>query len=152
MADVTCTVEGLAELETLLKQLAPKEAKTAMRRSERKAAALWQAEIERLAPVAAVDGGFLEDHIAVRSSAGAGDDNSTGSITVVVGPSEDMYPKEGNRKANRDAAQVARYAEFGTIHEAARPFISVAYENKKEEVVETFQAELGAAIDKLTPK
>jgi HK97 gp10 family phage protein len=147
--DVIVQIEGLDDLEKLLTQLAPKEARTAMRRSERKAAAVWQAEIERLAPK---DSGFLEGHIAIRSSVGAGDDNSTGSITVTVGPSKEMYPKEGGRTKNRDAAQAARYAEFGTVHEAARPFISVAYENKKEEVVEAFQTELGAAIQKLTPK
>jgi HK97 gp10 family phage protein len=147
--DVKCEIEGLAELETLLTQLAPREAKTAMRRSERKAAALWQDEIEHLAPK---DSDFMSEHIAIRSSAGAGDDdNSTGSISVIVGPTEDVYPLEGGRTKNRNAAQAARYAEFGTIHEAARPFISVAYENKKDEVVSTFQTELGAAINKLTP-
>lgn len=146
--DVKCEIDGLDDLETLLKQLAPREAKTAMRRSERKAATIWQAEIERLAPKAS---DFMSEHIAIRSSAGAGnDDSSTGSITVIVGPTNDLYPLEGGRKKNRNAAQAARYAEFGTIHEAARPFISVAYENKKEEVVSTFQQELGAAIDKLT--
>jgi HK97 gp10 family phage protein len=147
--DVKCEIEGLAELEKLLTQLAPKEAKTAMRRSERKAAALWQSEIERLAPK---DSDFLEEHIAIRSSAGSGDDNSTGSISVIVGPTDDVYPLEGGRKKNRNAAQAARYAEFGTIHEAARPFISVAYENKRDEVVSTFQSELGTAINKLTPQ
>jgi HK97 gp10 family phage protein len=146
--EISCTVEGLDGLEQLLTQLAPKEAKTAMRRSERKAATIWQEEIERLAPK---DTDFMSEHIAIRSSAGAGDDSSTGSITVIVGPTDDVYPLEGGRKKNRNAAQAARYAEFGTIHEAARPFISVAYESKKEEVVSTFQSELGAAIDKLTP-
>jgi HK97 gp10 family phage protein len=146
MGDVTCTVEGLDDLERLLKQLAPAQAKLALRRAEKKAAAVFQDEIERLAPK---DTGFLEEHITIRSKVGAGNESGTGSVTVTVGPSKEMYP-QGNRKNNRDAAEIARFAEFGTIHEAARPFIGPAFENKKEEVLDTFKTELSAAIEKLT--
>jgi HK97 gp10 family phage protein len=146
MADVVCQIDGLENLERLLTELAPKEAKTALRRAERKSAVLFQEEIERLAPK---DTDFLSEHISIRSKAGAGDDDgSTGSIAVTIGPTVDIYPPDVSKR-KRDAAEVARFHELGTIHEPAKPFISVAYEDKKDEVVSAFQTELAAAIEAL---
>jgi HK97 gp10 family phage protein len=130
--DVSCTLDGLDDLEELLQIVAPDQAKKAVRASARKAGQIWQDAIEAKAPV---DKGFLKDHIKVSTVLGQGDDDSTGSVTVVVGPTKDAF--------------YALFSEFGTRNEPAKPFVQPAYEEKKDEVLSEFATQLLKALTKL---
>lgn len=147
----TVQVEGLAELEELLKTLAPKEAKTALRRGIRKAAIPVRDAIVDLAPK---DTGFASEHFVIKSKAGAGDedDNSTGSIAVNIQPTNDIYPETGNVKRQRRVAEVVAITVTGSPHEAARPFITEAFEQTKDQVVQNVITEVTKAVENINKK
>jgi HK97 gp10 family phage protein len=151
MGDFSAKVEGLDELEAILRTLAPKEAKTALRRGMRKAAIPIKDAIVANAPK---DTNFMADHFVIKSKAGGGseDDGSTGSITVRVQPTNDVYPETGNVKRSRRVAEVAAITEAGSPHEAARPFITEAYEATKDQVPENVIREVEAAIERINAK
>jgi HK97 gp10 family phage protein len=130
--DVSCSIEGLDGIEELLQIVYPAQAKTAVRTAGRKAGKIWQEAVEEKAPR---DTGFLADHINVSTQAGEGDDNSTGSIAVVVAPARQAF--------------YAMFQEFGTKNQPAKPFVQPAYEEHKEEALEVFANELLKALDKL---
>lgn len=130
--EFTAHVEGLDELERMLEELTPKAAKAAVRRAALKAGEIWQEAIEERAPRRT---GFLSEHITIKTKTTGGDDDSTGGITVLVGPEKSAF--------------YAMFQEFGTKHQPAKPFIGPAYEEKKDEVLETFEKELQATLERL---
>lgn len=130
--DFSSSIDGLDGLEELLEIVVPKQAKAAVRKAGRKAGQIWQDAVEEAAPRRS---GFLADHIKVSTQIGEGDDDSTGSIAVIVAPTKQAY--------------YGLFAEFGTKHEAARPFVQPAYEEHKEEVLQVFSNELLQALQAL---
>jgi HK97 gp10 family phage protein len=130
--DVSCELEGLDDLEALLQIVAPKQAKAAIRKAGRKAGLIWQEAVEENAPR---ETGKLADSIKVTTRVGEGDDDSTGSITVVVAPTKEVF--------------YAMFQEFGTAHQHAKPFVGPAYEGHKEEVIQTFSTEVLNALTNL---
>jgi len=152
MSDVTCSITGLDELEQKLEQLAPKQAKTALRRAARQSAEIFEEEVEARAPRLT---GMLAESFVIRSRASASEeDGITGAITASV---------KVDAKAKREVQGItrpykypfkwahleARFAEFGTVHEAARPFIGPAFEAKSEDALETFVTALVEELQKL---
>jgi HK97 gp10 family phage protein len=147
----TVKVEGLAELEELLGGLAQKEARTALRRGMRKAIGPVKNAIVANAPR---DTGFMDEHFIIKSKAGGGDsdDGSTGSIVVTVQPTNDTYPETGKVKRQRRVAEVVGITVAGSAHEAARPFITEAYEQTKDQVVSDVITEVTKAVENINKK
>lgn len=168
------TISGLDELEEALEELVPKAAKRALRRAARAGAEIFAAAIEENAPR---DTGLLADSLIVRSSVGKDDDATTitASVSVdmkanrlvegahdsITGPTFIMN-KRGKLKqvllGKNDkplkypyhwAHLEAVFAEFGTVHEPAQPFAGPAFEDKKDEALDVFVAELQAEIKKV---
>lgn len=148
--EITCKVGGLEELERMLTQLAPKEARLALRRASRQAAVLWQEEMIASAPK---DTGFTSEHIRIKARTGAGDETS-GKIVVSVGPDPqakravESVRGKPLKRPYKYAYVAALFAEFGRRHQGARPFIAPAFERKKQDVLDLLAAALKQAIDK----
>lgn len=141
----------IEELEELLKTLAPKEAKTALRRGIRKAAVPVRDAMVDLAPK---DTGFASEHFIIKSKSGGGDesDGSTGSIAVTIQPTNDVYPETGNVKRQRRVAEVVAITVAGSPHEAARPFITEAFEQTKDQVVNDVITEVTKAVENINKR
>lgn len=130
---VTTTISGLQGLEQKLSQLAPKAARSAIRKAARQAGKIWQEAIEERAPV---DTGRLEESISVVTSTGAGEtDGTTGSVTVSVGPDKSGW--------------YAGFQEFGTVHEPAQPFIQPAIDETGDQVLDAFIENLNEVLEGL---
>ena len=133
MGDVSCEITGLDELEKMLKELAPKAAKTALRRAVREGMKIFQAAAEEKAPR---DTGALADNINIKTKAGGGDgDDTSGSIEAVAGPGKKQF--------------YGLFQEYGTRFQKAQPFMTPAYEENKDAVLETFVSDLRDEIEKL---
>jgi HK97 gp10 family phage protein len=133
MADFECRIDGLDRLEQVLEQLAPREAKLALRRAAKAGMKIVQEAIEEHAPR---DTGHLAESINIGSEVGGGDgDDATGSIAVKVGPAGDAY--------------YALFQEFGTRFQQAQPFMTPAYEENKDAVIETCVTELQTQLNNL---
>lgn len=149
--EITCKVEGLEELEKMLTQLAPKEARLALRRASREAAALWQEEMIATAPR---DTGFTSEHIRIKARTGAGDETS-GKIIVSVGPDPQakraIQSVRGKqlKRPYKYAYVAALFAEFGSRHETARPFIAPAFEASAGEALDVLAESLWNGLQEL---
>lgn len=155
--DVTAEIEGLEDLEQMLEQQTPRAARTAVRRATRAGGEIFQLEIEARAPRLT---GFLASEIVIKSRASGVDDDSdaTGAIVVRVGADPKAAQLVGGQREGKTltfkndphyAGLEALFAEFGTKHESARPFMRPSFEAKKDEVLETFQTELRAELENL---
>jgi HK97 gp10 family phage protein len=131
--DVTCTIDGLDELEQKLNELAPAAAKRAVRRSVREGLKVFQTAIEEKAPR---DTGHLAESINIGTKTTGGDgEDTTGGILGVVGPAKDAF--------------YALFQEFGTKHQHAQPFITPAYEENKDVVLQVFRNTLNEELEGL---
>jgi HK97 gp10 family phage protein len=167
-------ISGLDELEEALEELVPKAAKTALRRAARSGAEIYAADIEERAPR---DTGLLADSVIVRTTVGKDDDDSTITASVsidmkanrlaegahndITGPTlavgrngklkEVLLGKSGRALKNpyHWAHLEAVFAEFGTVHEPATPFVGPAFEEKKDDVLNVFVEELQEEIEKV---
>ncbi len=114
---VSCTVEGLDELEHALLDTTVKKARKGMREALNAAGEVMRAAIEEKAPRRT---GFLSSHIITKVKLSAKEDEGT----VSVGPSKEAF--------------YGVYDEFGTRHMAARPFMRPAFEQHKEPMLDAF--------------
>jgi HK97 gp10 family phage protein len=141
-------VTGLDELEQALNELLPKAANTAMRRASRAAGDLLIEDIEQRAPEFT---GFMAHHIVETAR------TKDNTIVVKIGPQKDAgyfragqgseHHLEFTGKAHM-ADQAARFREFGTVHEPAQPFMGPAMEERAQDMVDIFAAELREEIEK----
>jgi HK97 gp10 family phage protein len=168
------TVTGLDELEESLTKLVPRQAKTALRRAARAGAQIYAADIEARAPR---DTGLLAESLIVRSKVGndGGESTITASVSVdmkanrlafgahdaISGPTfvlnrrgklhqvllghNDKPLKYPYHWAHLEAV----FAEFGTMHQKATPFVGPSFAEKQDEVMNTFVEELRAEIEKV---
>lgn len=133
LKDVKCTVSGLDELDKMLGTLAPRAVRNALRSAAKKGAAIWEEAISQRAPKRT---GFLSENIKIGSNVDDSEnDDATAAVTVEVGPSKQAY--------------YGQFLEFGTKHAKAQPFMRPAFEEKTQEVLETFKTELGNALARL---
>lgn len=144
MAEQTVTVEikGLDELERRLSEQAPKVAQKVLRNAGKKGGEVIRLAIAANAPV---DTGFLEQHFVMKQSF-----RDTG-MTVVIGPQADAgYFRGATRhgvkvefKGSPHFADVAaRMAEFGSKHQAAKPFMGPAFDSSADDALSVFIDEL----------
>jgi HK97 gp10 family phage protein len=132
------TVIGLTELGATLDKLFKEDAKKAISAAIKPASEVFRREIRAKAPVREEGGGkgknqrqpgYLKKHIGrwIRK-------NPDGSLSSYVGPTKSAF--------------YARYYEFGTQHQPARPFMRPVFDGKKDEAEKVFAATLEAEIKK----
>ncbi|MFL6314803.1 MAG: HK97-gp10 family putative phage morphogenesis protein [Terriglobales bacterium] len=175
MADVECTISGLDDLDKKLSELLPKQAKTAIRRAGRASGEILEVAIEAAAPRLT---GMLADSFIIRSNAAASESPGVSTITVHVkvdshafryaegthelisGPTFTtkgnkqklvMFGKSGPLKYPYHWAHLeARFYEFGSIHQPARPFIAPAFEENRDRILNIFIDELNEQLGKFS--
>jgi HK97 gp10 family phage protein len=145
---VIANITGLDELEEQLKELLPNQAKTAIRRAARAAGEIVMVQAEANAPELT---GFLAHHIDETAR------TKEHTIVVKIGPAKDAGYFRGGQGAEHHltfegkphmADQYARFAELGTVHQPATPFLGPALEEKADDVINVFVTELQDQIDK----
>jgi HK97 gp10 family phage protein len=130
---VTATISGLDGLEQKLNQLAPKAARSAIRKAARQAGQIWQEAIKERVPVKT---GQEQESISVVTSAGAGeDDGTTGSVTVSVGPTKRGFYEQ--------------WQEFGSIHQPATPVLQPVADETEGRVLDAFVENLNEILEGL---
>lgn len=125
MISFTTQVQGLRELEQALHALPDKIAKRLMTRAGRAAGALFKEQLQIRAPrsrfVANREHGPLHDHMRIKVSFQGGPN----WMTVQIGP-------------DKTVSYYARFYEYGTIHQPARPFMRPAFDAQKQRAIEAF--------------
>jgi HK97 gp10 family phage protein len=119
MADI---VEGLKELQDTLGEQTSKVAKRVLRRAAKDAGDIWVTAIIENAPHLT---GFLQTHIGEVSQSTNGEQ---GGIEVKVGPDK--------------RAWYAKFSEFGSQFQGAKPFMQPAFVSTKDIVLEAFVNDL----------
>ena len=112
-------LEGMQELLNRLEEMG-KEGKKIENAALKKAGEVLQEEIQKEAPT---DSGNLKDNIEV----GKIKKNKEGSYVQV---------------GTNDKSWYGKFVEFGTTKMSANPFMSRAYQSKKEEIQETIADEV----------
>lgn len=128
-------VEGLAELETKLRELPDATAKNVLRRVARKRLEPVAQRARELAPV---QSGKLRDSIGVstkltRRQRSKNQKFSIDDIEVYVGAG---------------ALPQAHMQEFGTVHNGPHPFLRPAWDAEKDKVLAGLKDDLWAEIEK----
>jgi HK97 gp10 family phage protein len=138
MADtVSINIKGLDQLQDKLNRLPPEFSKRALRNGLRPAGQVFQKALKALAHITGkYSTGWMGKHITLSVKT-----NNLDQGSVKVGFDRKQRVVEG-KKTNTNAAYEALWAEFGTIHEPARPFIRPTFESKKSEVLSTFVQKL----------
>jgi HK97 gp10 family phage protein len=113
--------EGMDDLERKFESLGAVAQRAVLGKAIRAAGAIVRDEAERRAPR---DTGDLAENMTMRIK-----DADISSVSIDVGPGKDQF--------------YGFFHEFGTAHQAARPFLSPAFEDKKVEAQQ-------AMIDKVT--
>jgi HK97 gp10 family phage protein len=156
MDDVTVEVKGLAELQQALEQLPTKFANRGVRAALNAGGNIIRNGMAALAPK---DTGFLEEHFNVKLKLLRG--GLLGG-SAFIGPNGKIdYPayvsgaynivrnaKNKAIKVGRVAvATVARYLEFGTAKMAKKPFMTQAFETRKEAALAAITNTLRIALE-----
>jgi HK97 gp10 family phage protein len=148
MSEVIANISGLDELEKQLNELLPNHARTAMRSAGGHAGEILVVGMEAMAPQFT---GFLAHHVEETVKA------KDHTIVVKVGPAKDAGYFRGGQGSEHHAtfkgeAHVpevyARFDEFGTVHQPARPFMLPTLQEKADEVINVFVTELQDEIEK----
>lgn len=124
-------VKGTKQLTQTLRRL-PKELRKEARKTFEREGELLRAEMARRAPK---DEGDLARAIGVRVT---GD-----GLSVSVGYSAAMFKRFWKR-----GGFTALFAEFGTRHHRAQPFISLAYRARKKPAIEAIRKAVNTLINK----
>lgn len=136
MAKTIVKVAGLRQLEAALSQLPKATGKVVLRRIAKQA----------LQPV---DKAWRENALAHRLTGAL--DESGGVTTKLTKRQARLNRKREGRSAIEMYAgpnnPAAVPGEFGTVDQAARPFLRPAWDAKKGEVLDIVSGELGAAIE-----
>ncbi|HZR66613.1 MAG TPA: HK97-gp10 family putative phage morphogenesis protein [Terriglobales bacterium] len=137
---VTVEVKGLKELQDKLEELPNKIARRGIRQALRAGAEIIRGEMVSNAPK---DSGFLEEHIDVKTRLKS--DLLAGS--AFIGPNgKQLYPRNPKWPA-RTAALVAKWLEFGTSRMSKKPFMTQAFETRKEDALEAITRKLREALE-----
>jgi HK97 gp10 family phage protein len=161
---VSVKVEGLRELEASLKQLPKATARNVLKRVLVKAGQPIAEQAARLAPDDPRTGA-PDLHTSIAVSAKVRNDVGKAAFAKVLreGGSRDdaVSALRGARREAKGAGSFAtmfigptvdsfygKFQEFGTVKQAAQPFMRPAWDANKEGALATIRGELGAEIDK----
>lgn len=137
---VTFEIKGLQELQTKLEGLEAKVARKGIRQALRAGANVIRTAMAANAPK---DSGFLEEHIDIKTRLKS--DYLAGS--AFIGPNgKIVYPRKPGWPS-RTAALVARWLEFGTSRMSKKPFMTQAFDTRKEEALEAITEKLRDALN-----
>jgi HK97 gp10 family phage protein len=152
---ITTEIKGLAELQARMEQLPTKIATRGVRKALRAGGDVFRRAMGVFAPK---DSGFLSQHFDVKLKL----EHDAIAGTAYIGPQGKMqYPKFASgaylikrvngkaKKVGRIAvASVARFLEFGTSKMAKKPFMTQAFETKKEEAISAVAESLRETLEK----
>jgi HK97 gp10 family phage protein len=139
MDDFTVEIKGLDQLQAALEELPEKVAKRGLRQSLRAGGSVIKDGMISGAPQ---ESGFLSEHIDVKTRLRA--DELAGS--AFIGPNGKMvYPRKPGWPP-RTAALVARWLEFGTSRIAKKPFMTQAFETRKQDALDAIVSKLRDAL------
>lgn len=130
------SLSGEKELLNMLKELAPKEMKKAVRQASRATA---KAVLDDAKSAAPVDTGLLESSLTVRTATKIGRNRIAHRVIT-----KDVF---GGQKAF-----YAHFVEFGTVNMEADPFMRPALWGNEDEMKRVFTQELRAAVSVLQRK
>ncbi|MCG8670208.1 MAG: HK97 gp10 family phage protein [Pseudomonadales bacterium] len=142
-------IEGLKELDEVLKKLPAKMQASSQRNSLRAAARVIQKEMKNKAPVRSRDAvvydsrgnirepGFLKNK-GIIITRGRTPGNSKELYRIRVGISREAF--------------YGMFPELGTRHQPAQPYLRPAWEEKKEEALATLVKKLAAELQKNAKK
>lgn len=127
MAGQQFRIQGVREVDRVLKLMPREIAEKALVAALRKGAKIIRDEAETRAPVAT---GRLKENIRVRKARGRG-----ASATVTIGPT-------------RKVAHIGMFAEFGTATQAARPWLRPAFDQTAPAALVKFVNEIGKTVER----
>lgn len=145
MADEFMSLSGFRELAAALRELGPRVAKNALRRSVSSGAAVIRDAAKSNAPE---DTGKLKRAIGIKRSKDARGEMSA-KYQVFVRQAKNGSIGQKNVKAyGKFDAFYARWIEFGTSKMPAQPFLRPAFESQKENAVESIKEKLTDGVQK----
>jgi HK97 gp10 family phage protein len=143
---ITFKISGMDQLQKRLEELEKKAAKKIVRRGISAGAKIVRDAMVAFAPKKKGIV-FTKSHfrwaIKMRSDELAGDARIGPTTEDIFYPVNGVKPKNKNDHRNEaegiyghkvNAAQIARYFEFGTKHQGAKPFLSQAFDSVKTKV------------------
>lgn len=135
----TMKVTGFVELERALRALPDELTEKVLNTALRKAGEPMAAAAKEHAPRSDDPGphGHMADSIKLRAIRGATDLFDT-EVKLWLGPDPDHF--------------YGSFNEFGTVHQAAKPFMRPAFDQYVDETLTVFGKELGQAIEKAAKK
>jgi HK97 gp10 family phage protein len=137
---ITVEIKGLDQLQKALEELPQKVAKRGVRQALRAGAEPIKDEMVALAPK---DSGFMSEHLDVKTRLM----RNELAGTAYIGPNgKQVYPRNPKWPA-RTAALVAKWLEFGTRLMAKKPFMTQAFETKKQTALDAIIAKLKSAVE-----
>jgi HK97 gp10 family phage protein len=157
---ISMTVEGLSDLEAALKDLPKATAKNCIRRSLVAAAqpivdeATQLIRVRRIQPSIAVSkikftAGNVGKQAFAEAMARGATREEAGQAAHAANAATDDDPNITSGVAQVGPTRAAFYGfEFGTIHQAPKPFMRPAWDNHKLEALELIKTELKNQIEK----
>lgn len=135
----TFKVEGFKELEAALRRLPEDIAGKVLRQALRKSVQTMAEEARAKAPRSDRPGprGHMADSIAVRNLKGVEGDADI-EVHLSIGPDTNHF--------------YGLFAEFGTVHQPARPFMRPAFDENAEKTLTQLSNELGKGIERAARK
>lgn len=141
---ITLKISGLQELQKTLEHLPREIARKGVRKSLHAGGLIMQDALVQEAPK---DTGFLQEHFGMRIKLLKGGDIGGSCYVGPEGkidyPDRDGGYREKTNKAGKkyevgriSVASVARYFQFGTVKMAANPFMTRAWESKREQTLD----------------
>ena len=149
-------IKGLSELQGRLENLPKKLANKILRQTLREAGEIVRRAMAALAPK---ETGFLEEHFSTKTkikradiagSAFVGPEGKIDYPLDSVGSYRELKNKKTGkaRKFGRIAvASVARFLEFGTSTRSAKPFMTQAWENTKQQALDKIVGDLNEVME-----
>jgi len=147
---ITTRVEGLDKLHKALAELPRELQKGPLRAAVSAAAKVVQDQAIVNAPE---DSGTLKRAI-YRTRSKEASSSVQESFIVGVRQGKKFQSKRlrsGRQTANRDAFYW-RFLEFGTVHQAARPFLRPAFDEKRLQAIEAMRTRLARGIERVVMK
>lgn len=156
MADtLTVTIAGLSELAAKMRELAPKIARNALRRSVGAGAGVIRDEAKSKAPVYTGEvsqghppPGTLKRSIIIKQI--PEQSSQWAQVFYVTVRHGKRYQKQGKKGDKSQDAYYWRLVEFGYPKMTARPFMRPAFEGKKEAAVEAIKGKLAQGVEVAT--
>lgn len=148
----TVRIHGAKELEAVLKQLPEHMAKQVVRAALRKAAVPILDEARRLAPVGQESKGRTRLRTTKKGKVTVANYGKLrGELKIITVP-DSKSKSSASVAISVGKAYWGMFVEFGTRHQAAKPFLRPAFDAKWRESLDILGRELGTMIERAAKK